>query len=35
MRLEVGRKGVIKPRPLEYWPVDILELAQKLIEGDL
>lgn len=35
MRLEVGRKGIIKPRPLEYWPVDILELAQKLIEGDL
>jgi len=35
MRLEAGRRGVIKPRPRDYWPVDILELAQKLIDTNL
>ncbi|GAB6061180.1 hypothetical protein JCM31598_42970 [Desulfonatronum parangueonense] len=30
-RPEHGRPGVHKPRPREYWPVDALELAEKLV----
>lgn len=30
-RPEAGRKGVHKPRPEVFWPVDALELAEKLV----
>jgi len=29
---EAGRPGVVHPRPAEYWPVDALELAEKLVQ---
>lgn len=32
-RPEQGRPGVHRPRPREYWPVDGLELAQKLLQA--
>jgi ADP-ribosyl-[dinitrogen reductase] hydrolase len=32
-RPEQGRPGVHKPRPREYWPVDGLELAGRLVLG--
>ena len=30
-RPEAGRPGVLRPRPREYWPVDVLELAERLL----
>ena len=30
-RPEVGRPGVCRPRPEVYWPVDALELAERLV----
>jgi ADP-ribosylglycohydrolase len=30
-RPEAGRPGVRRPRPREYWPVDVLELADQLV----
>ncbi len=30
-RPEPGRPGIAHPRPREYWPVDVPELAQKLV----
>ncbi|HEX7039399.1 MAG TPA: ADP-ribosylglycohydrolase family protein [Trueperaceae bacterium] len=30
-RPEAGRPGVRRPRPREYWPVDVLELAEALL----
>jgi hypothetical protein len=30
-RPEAGRPGVRRPRPREYWPVDVLELAERLV----
>ena len=29
--LEEGRPGVSRPRPKEYWPVDFMPLAEKLL----
>lgn len=33
-RPERGLPWVKQPRPAEYWPVDALELAQRLAWGD-
>jgi ADP-ribosylglycohydrolase len=30
-RPEVGRRGVRRPRPKEFWPIDALELADELV----
>lgn len=30
---EAGHKGVTHPRPHEYWPADVIELAEKLVAG--
>ena len=30
-RPHVGRSGVHRPRPAVYWPVDALDLAERLI----
>jgi ADP-ribosylglycohydrolase len=32
-RPEAGKPGVHCPRPQEYWPIDALELASKLVTG--
>lgn len=32
-RPEAGRPGVNQPRPRVYWPVDALELAERLVAG--
>jgi ADP-ribosyl-[dinitrogen reductase] hydrolase len=32
-RPEAGRQGVIRPRPVEFWPVDALEVARDLLAG--
>jgi hypothetical protein len=29
-RPESGRQGVIRPRPRKYWPIDAIELADRL-----
>ncbi len=34
-RPEAGRPGVHRPRPREYWPVDALELAERLVRAGL
>ena len=31
-RPELGRVGVRRPRPREFWPVDAIELADQLVE---
>ena len=33
-RPEAGRPGVRQPRPEVYWPVDALELADRLLGSD-
>jgi hypothetical protein len=30
-RPELGRTGVRRPRPREFWPVDAIELADQLV----
>lgn len=32
-RPELGRPGVRRPRPREFWPVDAIELADQLVRG--
>lgn len=34
-RPEAGRPGVWHPRPRQYWPVDVLELAEQLVRAGL
>ncbi|MGE5114623.1 MAG: ADP-ribosylglycohydrolase family protein [Acidobacteriaceae bacterium] len=32
-RPEAGRPGVMRPRPVVFWPVDALEVAEGLVEA--